>query len=80
MRYFPYQLLDLYIYCVYTAQAHQKATDWAREKLRVPPILPEREEKGKLLEENSQLDQFDSSNWVFTDISTGLKASVCKYV
>ena len=33
------------------------------------PVLPEREEKNDILKEDSRLDKFDDSKWVFTDIT-----------
>lgn len=42
----------------------------------MPSILEERQEKGKVIEEDGGLDQFDSSKWIFTDISMGVSDSV----
>ena len=43
----------------------------------MPPILPEREERGKEIENDPGLNNFDDSKWVFTDISMGIDDSVC---
>ena len=62
------------------AQAHQQAIQLAEKKLRPPPILEERKQMGAILQEDSDLDNFDSSNWIFTDISQECdKASVSRY-
>jgi small subunit ribosomal protein S22 len=41
----------------------------AKEKLTMPPVLPQREERGMEIDRDPQLEGFDDSKWIFTDIS-----------
>ena len=53
----------------HTLQVHSKTLEKARKLVKMTPVLPERKEKNEILEEDSQLDKFDDSKWVFTDIT-----------
>ena len=35
----------------------------------MPPVLLEREERGKEIEKDERLEGFDDYNWIFVDIS-----------
>ncbi len=35
----------------------------------MPPVLLEREERGKEIEKDERLEGFDDHNWIFVDIS-----------
>lgn len=41
----------------------------ARELLKLPPILPQRKEKGELIHGDAKLAGLEDCNVVFTDIS-----------
>ena len=62
------------MYLVYSviatlAQAHEQTIQLAEKKLKPPPILKERKPMGALLQEDRDLENFDSSNWIFTDVT-----------
>ena len=50
----------------------------ASKKLKMPPLLEERRPINKILAKNPELQGFDTSKYVFTDISYGLTNRVSK--
>ncbi|XP_038078268.1 28S ribosomal protein S22, mitochondrial-like [Patiria miniata] len=54
-------------------QLEEEAKQEARKRLQMPPVLDEREEITDVLSENPELEGLDSSKFVFTDITYGIK-------
>lgn len=48
----------------------------AKEKVQMPPIVPLRTDLGQVLEVNKDIIGFDSSKFVFTDITFGVSDKV----
>jgi len=48
----------------------------AKEKVQMPPIVPLRTDLGEVLEVNKDIIGFDSSKFVFTDITFGVSDKV----
>lgn len=48
----------------------------AKEKVQMPPIVPLRTDLGQVLEVNKDIIGFDSSKFVFTDITYGISDKV----
>ena len=57
-------------------QLHSDTIERAKKLLKMPPVLPEREERGKELQVDPRLNRFDDYNWVFVDISMGKEDKV----
>jgi len=48
----------------------------AKEKVQMPPIVPLRTDLGQVLEVNKDIIGFDSSKFIFTDITFGVSDKV----
>jgi len=48
----------------------------AKEKLQMPPIVPLRKDLGEVLEVNTDLIGYDTSKFVFTDVTFGISDKV----
>lgn len=53
-------------------QLQQDAASKGEDKLQMPPVMDQREEKGMVLEKDPLLVGLDISNYVFTDITYGV--------
>ena len=58
-------------------QVHSKTLEKAKKLVKMTPVFPEREEKNEILEEDSRLNDFDDSKWVFIDITMRVPNKVC---
>ncbi|XP_022090110.1 28S ribosomal protein S22, mitochondrial-like [Acanthaster planci] len=54
-------------------ELEEEAKNEAKKRLQMPPVLDEREEITDILSENPELEGLDSSKFVFTDITYGIK-------
>jgi len=52
----------------------------AKEKVQMPPIVPLRTDLGQLLEVNKDIIGFDSSKFIFTDITFGVSDKVFYFI
>ena len=50
-------------------QSQMETVQRARELLKMPPVLPQRKEKGELIQDDTKLAGLEDTNVVFTDIS-----------
>lgn len=58
------------------AEAMAETEEKIKLKLKMPPLLDERDTTVKVLARNPELQGFDSAKYVFTDITPGLTVSV----
>ena len=61
-------------------QAREKAVERAQQKLQMPPVMSAPVDKEEVISDDSDIAMFDKNNpeanYVFTDISMGIKRRV----